>query len=197
MTLRPARMAKKRQRQALNLSSIKKLNLFYRSWTNNLKNFLCQRFVAFRAVSENSSHFSLFRRKTSPRRSSRLWQVLVFCFHENNFLRNAVFSTNLTHFRQMFSGTATRIKVLVGVVSSSITKPLVNFARCEKYFDSLTGSACKSLRQNDATWCETLQGKQVALSLAIARSVRLALRVRATRSKARLVSKSNATQNII
>ena len=66
---------------------------------------------------------SLSRGNTSPRRSSRLWHVFVFCFPENNFLRNAGLSTSLPHWRQMFSGTATRIKVLVGVFSSSIQLP--------------------------------------------------------------------------
>ena len=49
--------------------------------------------------------------------------IYVFCFPENNFLRNAGLSTSLPHCRQMFSGTATRIKVLVGVFSSSIPLP--------------------------------------------------------------------------
>ena len=76
-------------------------------------------FVKFQKIVPNS----LTRGNTSPRRSSRLWQVFVFCFPENSFLRNAGFSTSLPHCRQMFSGTATRIKVLVGVFSSSIPLP--------------------------------------------------------------------------
>ena len=63
----------------------------------------------FRQIVPNS----LSRGNTSPRRSSRLWQVFVFCFPENNFLRNAELFTSLPHCNQMFSGTATWIKVLV------------------------------------------------------------------------------------
>ena len=76
-------------------------------------------FVKFQKIVPNS----LSRGNTSPRRSSRLWQVFVFCFPENSFLRNAGLSTSLPHCRQMFSGTATQIKVSVGVFSSSIPLP--------------------------------------------------------------------------
>ena len=76
-------------------------------------------FVKFQKIVPNS----LSRGNTSPRRISRLWQVFVFCFPENSFLRNAGLSTSLPHCRQMFSGTATRIKVSVGVFSSSIPLP--------------------------------------------------------------------------
>ena len=75
--------------------------------------------IFFVSVSLRSEQFRqivpnlLSHGNTSPRRSSRLWQVFVFCFPENNFLRNAGLSTSLPHCRQMFSHTATRIKVLV------------------------------------------------------------------------------------
>ena len=85
--------------------------------------------IFFVSVSLRSEQFrqivpkSLSRGNTSPRRSSRLWHVFVFCFPENNFLRNAGLSISLPHWRQVFSGTATRIKVLVGIFSSSIPLP--------------------------------------------------------------------------
>ena len=154
--------------------------------------------IFFVSVSLRSEQFrqivpkSLSRGNTSPRRSSRLWHVFVFCFPENSFLHNAGLSISLPHWRQMSSGTTTRIKVLVGVFSSSIpfkTKPLIDFARCEKYFDSLTGSAAcsimRSSRQNDVTWCDSLQGKQVELSLA-----------RASRSQSRYVLKSSTCEQV-
>ena len=71
----------------------------------------------------------------------------------------------------------------------SITEPLIDFARCEKYFDSLTGSAAcsimRSSRQNDVTWCDSLQGKQVELSLA-----------RASRSQSRYALKSSTCEQV-
>ena len=145
----------------------------------------------------------LSRGNTSPRRSSRLWRVFVFCFPENTFLRNAGLSTSLPHCRQMFSGTATRIKVLVGVFSSSI--PLPNHWPISRGAKSILTVWQAALHA--ASW--EVRAKMTSLDVILckgnkssfhllarsrfalgARTIVLRAHCRATRSKAGLVSKS-------
>ena len=169
--------------------------------------------IFFVSVSLRSEQFrqivpkSLSRGNTSPRRSSRLWHVFVFCFPENNFLRNAGLSISLPHWRQVFSGTATRIKVLVGIFSSSI--PLPNhwsISRGAKSILTVWQAALHAaswevrakMTSLDVIRCKgnkssfrslALRARSLALR---ARTIALRAHSRATRSKARLVSKSIA-----
>ena len=174
--------------------------------------------IFFVSVSLRSEQFrqivpkSLSRGNTSPRRSSRLWHVFVFCFPENNFLRNAGLSISLPHWRQVFSGTATRIKVLVGIFSSSI--PLPNhwsISRGAKSILTVWQAALHAaswevrakMTSLDVIRCKgnKLSVRSLALrasrSLALrARTIALCAHSRATRSKARLVSKSKIFSEI-
>ena len=151
--------------------------------------------IFFVSVSLHSEQFrqivpkSLSRGNTSPRRSSRLWHVFVFCFPENNFLRNAGLSISLPHWRQVFSGTATRIKVLVGVFSSSIPNHW-SMSRGAKSILTVWQAALHA-----ASW--EVRAKMTSLDVirckgnkSSFRSLALRAHSRATRSKARLVSKS-------
>ena len=73
------------------------------------------RFVSFEQFLQTIAYFSCAAWNSSPRRSSRYWQVFVLFDPENNLLRRAGFSTSQPHCKQIFSGAATRTKHFVGV----------------------------------------------------------------------------------
>ena len=110
-----------------------------------------------------------------------------------NFLRNAGLSTSLPHCRQMFSGTATRIKVLVGVFSSSIPSP--NHWPISRGAKSILTVWQAALHATSWEVRAKMTSLDVILckgtSPAFARSLALRAHCRATHWKARLVSKSS------
>ena len=120
-----------------------------------------------------------FYRPQTRLSQSRSLGFLVWC-------RNAGLSISLPHWRQMFSGTATRIKVLVGVFSSSIPNHW-SMSRGAKSILTVWQAALHS-----ASW--EVRAKMTSLDVIRCKGNKSSFRslaLRATRSKARLVSKSN------
>ena len=163
------------------------------TWKNFFVSVLL-RSKQFRQIVPNS----LCCGNTSPRRSSRLWQVFVFCFPENNFLRNAGMSTSLPHCRQMFSSTATRIKVLVCFPPPFHYQTIDPFREVRKVFLTVWQAVLHA-----ASW--EVRAKMTSLDVIVckgnkssfrsrftlgARTIALCTHCRATHSKARFVSKS-------